>query len=377
MNTFLDQRFRPPGNRRGAMVTLVGFMMIIVIIVGAMAVDIAYVQLVNMQLRKAADAAAHAGAEALARTQDEQSGIDAAKAIALRNTVMGTGLTLADEDIELGRVYYYNGAWQFNGGVPLPNAARVNTEVRPNGYVTMFGSIAGVHNIHVHQSATAAHVTRDICLVLDRSGSMAWDLSGIDWRYPSGGSYCADPHPTLSRWGSMMTAVDVFIDELNLTQQEEKLALVTYSSRSSSCSRRVNSSDVNEWLTFNYTRVDEDLDRLSDRPIIGGTAISAGIDNGVRVLTDSSRTRRFADKMIVLLTDGHENSGRSSLDAADDAADENITIHTITFSSGADVDRMEDVAERTGGQHFHAPDEEALIAIFQEIARGIPIVMTQ
>lgn len=376
----MNQLFDPPvirRRRRGAMVTLVGFMMIIVIVVGGMAVDIAYVQLVNMQLRKAADASAHAAAEALARTQDEQSGIDAAKAIALQNTVMGSGLALQDADIELGRVYYYNGAWQFNGGVALPNAARINTEVRPNGYITMFGSIAGVDNIHVQQSATAAHVTRDICLVLDRSGSMAWDLSGINWSYPPGRDYCTDPHPSHSRWAAMMTAVDVFIDELEATQQEEKLALVTYSSRSNNCDRRVSSSDINEWLTFNYQNVESDLDWLSRRPIIGGTAISAGIDDAVEVLTDSSRTRRFADKMIVLLTDGHENSGRSSLNAADDAASENITIHTITFSSGADEDRMEEVAERTGGEHFHAPDEEALIAIFQEIARGIPIVMTE
>ncbi|MCA9174670.1 MAG: VWA domain-containing protein [Planctomycetales bacterium] len=365
-------RFR----RRGAMVTLVGFMMIVVVVMGAIAVDIAYVQLVNMQLRKATDAAAHAGAEALARLQDEQSGIDAALNVASQNTVLGTGLDLDSSDIELGRVTYFNGAWSFDSGVALPNAVRVNSQLRPNGYITTLGRLAGVENIQVAQSATAAHVTRDICLVLDRSGSMAFDMSGVDWSYPSGRDYCTDPHPTLSRWAAVVSAVDVFMNELNATQQSEKLALVTYATSYRSCNRRVNDSDINERLTFDYQNVTDDLDYLSNRAIIGGTAISAGIDDAVNVLTDTSRTRQFADKMVVLLTDGHENSGRSSLDAADDAAAENITIHTITFSDNADVNRMREVAERTGGQHFHAPDEEALIAIFQEIARGIPIVMT-
>ena len=119
------------------------------------------------------------------------------------------------------------------------------------------------------------------------------------------------------------------------------------------------------------------MDWIMNRAIPGGTAISSGIDRGREVLNDETRARRFSDKMIVLLTDGHENAGRSSLDAADDAAAEKIVIHTITFSSGADVQRMQDVAQRTGGQHFHAPDRDRLIEIFQEIARGIPIVMIE
>ena len=358
------------------MLTMVSFMMIVIIVLGAMAVDVAYVQLVNMQLRKATDAAAHAGAEALARTQDSTAGIAAAKAVALQNTVLGSGLILEDSDVQLGTVAYFNGQWEFQSSNDILNAVRVTSSIRPNGYVTTLGQVAGVDNINVSQSATAANVTRDICLVLDRSGSMAFDLSGVDWSYPSGGDYCTRPDQNLSRWAAMLDAVDVFIGQLEDTDQSEQLALVTYSTAYSYCGNYVNESDIDRNLTYNYSRITRSLRRRGRNPIIGGTAISAGIDDGVDVLTDPNRTRRFANKMLVLLTDGHENAGRSSLDAADDAADQNVTIHTITFSTGADEARMTEVANRTGGQHFHAPDEDTLIAIFQEIARGIPIVMT-
>ena len=51
-----------------------------------------------------------------------------------------------------------------------------------------------------------------------------------------------------------------------------------------------------------------------------------------------------------------------------------IVIHTITFSSDADIKRMEDVAAATGGRHFHAPTFEDLKKIFKEIASTLPVL---
>lgn len=364
-------------DRRGAMIALVGLMIIITLVVGSIAVEVARVQLVNTQLRKVTDAASHAGSEALARTQDEGAAIAAAHAIAEMNSVLGDIHQLEDSDIRLGRSEYQSdGTWGFDATGYPPNAVQVFAEIRPDGLPTTLGRVAGIDAIPVEQLATAAHFTRDIVFVLDRSGSMAFDMSGVDWSYPPGGDYCNDPQPG-SRWEAVDTATRVFLTELENTPQVEQVGIVTYATGGDWCGYWSPEVRTDHHLSVQYDGIRSSLDWIINHAIPGGTAIGSGIDRGRVVLTDPDDSRRFADKMIILLTDGLENAGRSSLDAADDCAAEDIVIHTITFSDGADIPRMQEVASRTGGKHFHAPDEETLIQIFQEIARGIPIVMIQ
>ena len=80
---------------------------------------------------------------------------------------------------------------------------------------------------------------------------------------------------------------------------------------------------------------------------------------------------------MVLMTDGRHNTGPEPVLSARRAATENIVIHTVTFSSEADFTRMRDVANETGGQHFHAPDAAALEQIFREIASTLPVLLTE
>ena len=62
--------------------------------------------------------------------------------------------------------------------------------------------------------------------------------------------------------------------------------------------------------------------------------------------------------------------------SAKQAAKKDIVIHTITFSSDADIKRMQDVANATGGRHFHAPTAADLAKIFKEIASTLPVLLT-
>lgn len=376
MTLRFQTRRAPPRARRGAVTVLMTAMIISLLVMGAIAIDIAYLQLANTQLRKTADAAAQAGSEALARLQDQDAARAAAKAVALENTVLGSPYTLADSDISLGSVSFSNGAWAFSSGGTSPNAVRINSRVSPTGFHTVFGNVTDVQRLNPTQSATAAHFQRDIVLVLDRSGSMGWDLSGNNWQYPPGRDYCTAPEPNNSRWGVLTKAVTTFVDEINLTPQTEYLGLVTFASNYSDCSRSVSEVSTNASLGTSYGNVTTAMGSISTKAVIGGTAISSGIDRARTILVSNS-TRRFADKMIVLLTDGVENVGRSSLSAAEDAAAAKITIHTITYSAGADQDTMAAVAAKTGGNHYHAPNKQALLDIFETIARGIPVVMTQ
>ena len=55
---------------------------------------------------------------------------------------------------------------------------------------------------------------------------------------------------------------------------------------------------------------------------------------------------------MVLMTDGLHNTGREPILSAREAAAANITIHTVTFSSDADIPRMRAVADGDGRAAF-------------------------
>jgi hypothetical protein len=80
---------------------------------------------------------------------------------------------------------------------------------------------------------------------------------------------------------------------------------------------------------------------------------------------------------MVLMTDGIHNQGPEPLLSAKVAAQNNIVIHTITFSEDADIRRMQDVAQATGGEHFHADDQAELVEVFRRIAVTLPVMTTE
>ena len=349
----------------------------LVIMMAAFAIDVAWMQLVSTELRTATDAGSRAGVKSLSLQQSEAAARAAAKDAANRNLVAGTGLVLRDSEIEvgLGRQAIRNARFVFTLGGPLKNAVRVTgnrTAASAGGPVNLFlGRIMGVSTFEPSHVATSTQLDRDICLVVDRSGSMMRDL--ISRNVPGGA--CNPPHATLSRWGGLDAAVAGFLDELDNTAQLEQSGLVSYSSAGSQCGFTFTSSDINAQLSLDYQPIRNEMARLGSRAVSGRTNISSGIDNGIRVLTDP-RARPFALKTMVLMTDGRHNTGPEPVISARRAATENIVIHTVTFSSEADFTRMRQVADETGGQHFHAPDAAALERIFREIASTLPVLLT-
>jgi hypothetical protein len=240
----------------------------------------------------------------------------------------------------------------------------------------LVGGILGRTTFEPRHVATASQIDQDIVLVLDRSGSMAWDESGDEWSYPAGKDQCATPHATLSRWSKAAAAVNAFLDAVELTRPIEHVSIVSFSSNSSSCGRSVLSSTIDSNLSVNYSLARSAIAQLGSQPIIGGTNVAAGIDKAVEVLTGAN-IRPFAQKTIIVMTDGQWNEGRSPVLAARDAAARGIKVHAITFSENADETSMQGVATEGGGKHFHAPDGNALRQIYEEIAFTLQIILTQ
>lgn len=371
-----SHRSRP--TRQGAMLVLIAFTLPLMVMMAAFALDVAWMQLVRSELRTATDAASRAGAKTLSLGQNVPRARAAAKDAANRNTVAGNGLTLDDSEIVFGRGQQANNnaRFAFRPGGNLLNAVRVTgnrTAGSADGPVRLFlGNILGVNNFEPTMVATTNQLDRDICLVVDRSGSMMQEIVGRVVPGPR----CGPPHPTRSRWGALATAVKGFINELQRTSQHEQCGLVSYSSAGSGCGGKFTTSDINAQLDRNYGQILSEMVRMSSGPVQGRTCISAGIDNGIQVLT-SPLVRPFAIKSIVLLTDGRHNTGKEPIISARDAAALDIRIDTITFSDEADFARMRAVASATGGQHFHAPDAAALERIFRQIASTLPVITTE
>jgi Ca-activated chloride channel homolog len=366
--------------RRGAMMVLVAVCLPLCIIMAAFAINVAWMQLVRTELRTSTDAAARAGAKELSLAQSIAVARTAAKDAAKRNLVAGGPLLLADGDIEFGKSSQPTDTsrFVFTAGGNTPNAVRVNgqrTKGSLSGPVNMFmANVFSIRQFEPKETATSTQLDRDICLVVDRSGSMMWTLSGGS-QLPSGAPDCGPPDPTRSRWGALNVALEAFLLELDKTGQDEHVALVSYSSNTTQCGFTYRIADINADLVSDYGIIRTVMKDLSSRPVKGSTAISAGIDDGIKVMTGKN-ARPFAVKTMIVMTDGIHNLGPEPVLSARKAATKDIVIHTITFSDDADIKRMQDVAAATGGRHFHAPTAAALEAIFKEIASTLPVMLT-
>jgi len=393
-------------NRRGAALVLVAAMLLVFLIAAAMSVDFAYMQLVRTELRTATDAAAKAGAEALARTQDANAAKAAAVAYANLNKVGGRTFQINTNDVTLGRVTgQADGTWTFTANTTPFNSVRVNSKIGNGGvtaaYPTFFGASLGHANFTTSQQATAGQQEVEVCLCLDRSGSMMFDMSGDDWSYASGNpnlysssyyprgsiyrDYCSPPHPTLSRWAVLQNAVRTFLDEAGRFQYPPRTAVVTWSDSMSlpyHPFRSYNTADTDvglpsaasfSWST-NRTSVENAMATRAASPLGGGTNLSAGLDRAVQILTGTNG-RVLSNKIIILLTDGQWNAGRDPVLAAQDASTAGITIHTVSMLTSSQA-TLTQVANMTGGQYYPTSNAAQLQQAFRDIAKSLPIVLT-
>ncbi|MBL8878385.1 MAG: VWA domain-containing protein [Phycisphaerales bacterium] len=125
------------------------------------------------------------------------------------------------------------------------------------------------------------------------------------------------------------------------------------------------------------------------------TNIAGGMNQGIIELT-STRARGAAKKVMVLMSDGKPNVDSSGdyagednpaviqwcYDVAQNAANAGIQIYTVSVGGDADPELMTQIAEITGGQHFHAegtPEEyrDQLELIFRTLGGRRPVALIQ
>lgn len=391
-------------NRTGVSAILIVAMLFVFVVSAALTVDISYMQLVRTELRAATDAAAKAGAEALARTESQRQATRAAKRYASLNKVGGRTFKISKHDVKFGRVVANAaGRYQFSENATPANAisivGKVGGGARTSAIPLFFAKSLGHNDFTTSHSATASQQDVEVCLALDRSGSMLFDLTGVDWSYPRNNprlsswwrwgtlwrNNLSPPNPNGSRWAVLQSAVDVFLQEAGNNDLPPRVGLVSWGAdytmpiapgtvfKSATVDFALPDKNSSNWNN-NSLRIEKAIDNLSVKPMMGGTNMSAGIDAAVAELT-KSQASTLANKIIILLSDGVWNSGRDPIDAARDARDAGIVVHSVSLLS-RDQATLKDVARITGGKFYATTDEQELRAAFLELARTLPIILT-
>ncbi|MEQ1826878.1 MAG: vWA domain-containing protein [Pirellula sp.] len=390
--------------RKGAAFVLILAMLSIFVVVAAITIDFSYMQLVRAEMRAATDAAAKAGAECLARTENTVQAAQAAVDVASTNRVGGKPFNLRTTDIEFGHVSPTTSAkWEFVRDVLPYNAVRINSKSGANAanaeVPLYFSSVLGRASFAPSYVATAGQQEVDVCLCLDRSGSMLFDMSGNDYEYPPNNSnlssftawgtvwqnHLSPPHPTQSRWAVLRDSIDLFLNEIGNYTPQPRTALVTWGSdytmpispftaySASSVNTPLPSNSGYNWST-NKTNIKNAVQALNSVPMMGGTNLSAGLDAAVAVLKGTNSSL-YKNKVVILMTDGQWNAGRDPVLAAQDARSQGITVHCVSMLTSEQT-VLDTIARTCGGKYIRTTNTSELRAAFIELANSLPVVLT-
>jgi Ca-activated chloride channel homolog len=252
--------------------------------------------------------------------------------------------------------------------VGLARAVARRSRSRIGNFVWLFAILAAVLMIvglarpqrgHSRTEVTANGI--DIVLGLDVSGSM----QALDFMINN---------QRINRIEVVKSVVGKFIDE----RPNDRIGLIAFAG----------SPYLVSPITLDHDWLQQNLERVTIGGVDDGTAIGSAIAAAVNRL----RTTPAKSKVVILLTDGMNNTGKiSPLAAAEAARALGVKIYTIGVGvrgkapipvrdeagnmrlvmAQVDVDEktLQTVADQTGGKFYRATDTDSLERIYEQINR--------
>jgi Ca-activated chloride channel family protein len=223
----------------------------------------------------------------------------------------------------------------------------------------MIVGLARPQRTHSRTEVTANGI--DIVLGLDVSGSM----QALDFKID---------HQRVNRIEVVKSVVSKFIDE----RPDDRIGLIAFAGAPYLVSP----------ITLDHDWLQQNLERVTIGGTDDGTAIGSAIAAGVNRL----RLTPAKSKVVILLTDGVNNTGKiSPLAAAEAARAMGVKIYTVgvgvrgdapipvrdaagntrLIMAKVDVDEktLQAVADETGGKFYRATDTDSLQKIYEQINR--------
>ena len=349
--------------------------------------NIAYIEQVRQEMRIACDSAAKAALVNYGATYSKTSAITFAQTISNQNLVGGQSLNLAASNFTFGNATKNaSGTYVFTANATPMNSVQVAGTASRSYFMSPFLQTT---SMSISETSLTTRISHDICLVLDRSASMSFDLSGSEFVYPNVSpyntnaliqNYFSPPASTLSRWAALTTAVNDFIAVLQARNLDVHLSLVTYSETFSLGTFSAVEATLDVPLSATYSLVPTAMNLYGAAPLLGDTNISAGLAMAQSELT-GSLSRTTADRTIILMTDGVPTTGNTNIPpiTLGYAQNNQIVTHVITFgaeaASGAYGTAMQQTATNGNGMYFNAPTAAQLSTAFTTIADSLPAVL--
>jgi len=227
------------------------------------------------------------------------------------------------------------------------------------GAALMIAGLARPQRTHSRTEVTANGI--DIVLALDVSGSM----QALDFLID---------HQRVNRIEVVKSVVAKFIEE----RPSDRIGMIAFAGAPYLVSP----------ITLDHDWLQQNLERVNIGAGDDGTAIGSAIAAAVNRL----RLTPAKSKVVILLTDGMNNTGKISPYAAAEAAkamgvkiytigvgvrgkapipvkDELGNVHVIMAKVDVDEKTLQSVAEETGGKSYRATDTDSLQQIYEQINR--------
>lgn len=171
-----------------------------------------------------------------------------------------------------------------------------------------------------------------VMLVIDRSGSMA------------------NPPDKIA---NARLGAEIFTD---LVADGDKLGVVSFA----------DSATVNFPLTtISSGTKDSAKSAIGGIGAAGSTAIGSGLRAALGEITAAGSSA--CQQIIVLLSNGQNNTGEDPLGVVSDLEDEGVIVHTIGLGENVNTSLMSEIANRTNGRFFFADDQDDLLRAFSTL----------
>jgi hypothetical protein len=258
----------------------------------------------------------------------------------------------------------------------MDSSQRVQTCTR--GWSDYFSYVQGVQSVHNENKTIVddAHYRKGYGYL-----TLTDYFQAVQYRAsPDGVALWQTPQQPLT---AVKDALNLFVDYMESPRTDDRIGLVAFTSTDGTAKLEVP-------LTADYTSIANTSQQRQAGHYHNQTNIAAGLATAVEEL--QTHRRAIAQRLIVLLSDGHANwidnnhsaneaaARNNALDQARQAAQDKLQILTISLGADADTDLMQQIADLTRGIHFVVPGGQTvsayraqLLAVFKQIALRRPL----
>ncbi len=369
---------------------------------GSVAVDTAYVHLVEAQAQAISDAAAHAALVNLKLTADVDASRDIAQSFVNAHELVGK---MADVEPDKDIVF---GGWDFKGQVFDSTASYINSvqvtvqknDESVNGsFATLLMGMFGTSHSSAQATSPAigAMRFREIVIVQDVTGSFMEEIDearDADLAFLDAIHEADFPNDRIG----MVTFVGAAEQFTPLSYVKSDYSSIYADwSQLDWCDRSYYPWYYYGPPYYHYNPYMMGCNEGSDYwrwYYDSGTSQAAGLDEGIDMLLASGD--EYSTKVIILVSDGQpqcvygysdqaaedlctDAREEDAYDAADFAEENGISIYSISFNDtyNATQSAVMEALVRGHGQFYETPNPSELPKILEEIAQQIPIALVQ